>query len=151
VIVGFKTPLRTSCTSFNLRCIFLLAFLSLKAYGFLNTSPLYGSAYVLHCIEPAVSPYFYVARTENYQLANGATIGSPGIYMSQQPPNTCTPYTMWTFDHQDDATFLIYMTDSNLLSYQRLLGPVLCKYQANSLNLAIPHQNSVFPKILIIY
>jgi len=49
---------------------------------------------------PAVSPYFYVAWTEDYQLANGATTGGPGIYMSQQPPNTRTPHTIWTFDGQ---------------------------------------------------
>jgi hypothetical protein len=104
-----------------MRCIFLLAFLSLKVYGFLNTSPLYESAYVLYCFEPAVSPYFYVAWTEEYQLANGATSASPRIHMSQQPPNTRTPYTIWTVGAQGDDMFLIYMTDPNSLSYQRRL------------------------------
>jgi hypothetical protein len=119
--IFFQGVPQNSLHSFIMRCLFLLVFLSLKAYGFLNTSPLYGSAYVLYCIEPAVSSYFYVAWTDDYLLANGATTGSLGIYMEQQHPNTRIPQTIWTFDSQGDDTFLIYMTDPNSPSYQRPL------------------------------
>jgi hypothetical protein len=88
-----------------------ILFTAFNVHGSPNVTPFQMHSYVLYCTENAVNPYFYVAWTPLASLAEGASSTSPGIYMRQQPPDSSTPQTLWTFDDQGDGTYMIYMTD----------------------------------------